>query len=71
MAIESCEKCRFYTSGRHYRFSNFDGECHRYPPKLTEISNSPFVFPQVYRMDWCGEYDERIDEGEWQLKGDL
>lgn len=40
-----CENCFFYSMGY----------CKRYPPSFT-ISHDRFVYPEVEREDWCGEF---------------
>ena len=55
-----CKNCIYFNSNND---DNGDGECHRYPPTVTNGEDrdgicSWFTFPEVDSYDWCGEYKE-------------
>lgn len=52
---ESCYNCKFYLPATKQGTS---GLCRRFPPIFRDPT---FVFPNVYRDDWCGEYICVID----------
>lgn len=49
MTKPTCSDCWNF-----YRFPNSDGECRRYPPRISEAGESGF--PEVSYEDWCGEF---------------
>lgn len=53
---ESCYNCKFYLPATKQGTS---GMCRRFPPQFKEFN---FMFPTVYRDDWCGEYQFAVDE---------
>lgn len=61
-----CETCRWFDPSPPSAGKEAEGECHRFPPQHTPIYESPetddpgrrwfWYFPQVGRLDWCGEW---------------
>jgi hypothetical protein len=43
-----CKTCRWWE-----RLTSYNGRCHRYPPQVTEESDSQ---PSTEPTDYCGEY---------------
>jgi len=50
----SCETCLFFRSGE--RFSNFTGECRRFPPSI-DLGKTT-TWPLVMFEDYCGEWQK-------------
>jgi len=46
---ENCKKCKYFDG---------DEECRRFPPVYIAegVQDSIFLFPQVSKSDWCGEF---------------
>lgn len=59
--LEKCENCKFYADIREREPVNETGVCRRYPPVVENniIYPSTFLFPDVLKTSWCGEYKVR------------
>ena len=55
-----CDKCEHYFS----KGESYIGQCRLDPPVLVQFveTNFEFLFPEVFRDDWCGKYTFRFDE---------
>lgn len=60
MADERCETCRFWareTKPIGGANAGEYGECRRNPPTIPDRTQGFLgYFPQVYRLQWCGQY---------------
>ena len=59
-----CKNCVYFNSS----ITNEEtGYCHRYPPTKSQVfvhGVAVCTHPQVSFDDWCGEYKEKINDGD-------
>lgn len=59
----ACHLCRWYEP--HGGEPAQQGSCHRFPPVVPNHRRDPeeegafTMFPDVYRTDWCGEFQRK------------
>ena len=60
-ADQNCGNCRFLID----TYKDGKPRCHRYPPQVKEeIMTSTFwLFPEVEKDDWCGEWRPVLASG--------
>jgi len=55
---ETCNTCLFFDTehmNENADFTATHGKCRRYPP-IVKHDVKMFKQPEVWRIDWCGEY---------------